>query len=61
MMYIPIHDMGLSTTVLAENNRITLSRASPMKTLNDLEDIPIRVGGMSSQMVWPILTMKTMQ
>ena len=28
VMYIQIHDVGLSVTVLAENNRITLSKAS---------------------------------
>ena len=37
-MYIPIDDMGLNTTVLAENNRITLSKTSAKKTLINLED-----------------------
>ena len=37
-VYIPLHNMGLSATVLAENNRITLSKESAMKTLSNLED-----------------------
>ena len=36
-MYITIHDMALSGNVLAGNNRITLSRASAMKTLEDAQ------------------------
>ena len=36
--YIAIHDMALSGNVLAGNNRITLLRASAMKTLRNLED-----------------------
>ena len=38
MVYIPIHNMGLSASVLAGNNIITLSKASATKTLNNLED-----------------------
>ena len=38
VMYIPIHDMGLSATVLAGNNKITLSKVSTTKTLNNLEN-----------------------
>ena len=38
MMYILIHDMGLNTTVLAENKRITLSKTSAKETLSNLED-----------------------
>ena len=37
-MFTPLHNMGLSTTVLAENNRITLSKESVMKTLSKLQD-----------------------
>ena len=37
-VYIPIHNMDLSATVLAENNRITLSKESTTKTLSNLED-----------------------
>ena len=38
MMYIPLHNMSLSTTVLAENDRATLSKESEMKTLSNLKD-----------------------
>ena len=31
--------MDLSATALAENNRITLSKESAMKTLNNLADV----------------------
>ena len=37
-MYNPIHDMGLSATVLAENNKITLSKVSATKTFSNLEN-----------------------
>ena len=39
MMYIPLHNMRLSTTVLAENDRTTLSKESEMKTLSNLKDV----------------------
>ena len=37
-MYIPKHSVGLSATVLAENSKITLSKASAMKTLSNIGD-----------------------
>ena len=36
--YIPKHSVGLSTTVLADNSKITLSKASAIKTLSNIED-----------------------
>ena len=38
MMYITIHDVGLSATVAAENNRITFSKESATETFSNLED-----------------------
>ena len=38
MMYIPLHYMNLSATVLAENNKITLSKESATNILSNLED-----------------------
>ena len=38
VMYIPIHDVSLSATVLTGNNIITLSKTRAMKTLSNLED-----------------------
>ena len=34
-----VHNMSLSTTVLAENDRTTLSKESETKTLSNLKDV----------------------